>query len=428
MKRLLALIIIFGLAKFAVSADVGTSAASFMKIDSSARPAALGGAFVAIADDATAIHYNPAGLGFLNQKQVSFCHNEWFESVGLESLSYAHPINQNWTLGVGMNYLFTDSVDETTSTGTYTGNTFSSSGGTVIVGMAGRFGSYFSFGVNAKGIVEKLASESGFAYGADAGFLFKKGFDEGFVSLGASVQNVGTKLKLYEDSFNIPLKYSGGIAVSYKYFTVTAVGDKARDSDTVIRTGIEFNSKELIKEARLALRAGYRTETSDKAGSGITAGIGIGVSNFDLDYAFVPMGELGSTHRVTISFKFGKVREDFSPAYKPKKDKTVHAYPEPEKKPEQLIIPELEQEVVEVEPQAAQPIEDADLSSFEDEKQTVETPEVAAPAEETPKPAESEGIVLTEDIGTPTRTPAESKGSAADFNRMFEKPRKIPTR
>jgi len=56
----------FGLLTFAVSAchaDVSRSAVLFLRIAAGARAAGMGEAFVAVADDATATHWNPAGLG-----------------------------------------------------------------------------------------------------------------------------------------------------------------------------------------------------------------------------------------------------------------------------------------------------------------------------------------------------------------------------
>lgn len=312
MKKILALsILILNLSSIIyASSDTGTSAASFMKIDPAARPAALAGAFVAIADDATAIFYNPAGLGFINRNQVSFTHNEWLEAIRLESLAYAHIISESLTLGFGANYLFSDSISTTTSGGIYTGDTFNTSGGSAMVGLAYKFHNAFSIGANAKVIGEKLADESGFAYAGDIGFLFKHSLQNDIgISFGGSVQNMGTKLKLYKDSFDVPLKYSGGGAISYRYFTLTSVIEKTRDSDNVIRVGSEFKSGNLLFEyVEVALRLGYHNETPDQTGSGITTGIGISFQNFNMDYAFTPIGELGSTHRVTVSVKFGKER------------------------------------------------------------------------------------------------------------------------
>ena len=51
--------------------DVGTTAFAFTKIGVGARPVAMGGAFVGLADDITALYYNPAGLAGLQDLAVS---------------------------------------------------------------------------------------------------------------------------------------------------------------------------------------------------------------------------------------------------------------------------------------------------------------------------------------------------------------------
>ena len=48
----------------AFAAGPGTSAATFLKLGFGARPLGLGEAYVAVADDAAALHYNPAGLAY----------------------------------------------------------------------------------------------------------------------------------------------------------------------------------------------------------------------------------------------------------------------------------------------------------------------------------------------------------------------------
>ena len=46
-----------------VRADISNTAVLFLRIAPGSRPAGMGEAYVAIADDATATHWNPAGLG-----------------------------------------------------------------------------------------------------------------------------------------------------------------------------------------------------------------------------------------------------------------------------------------------------------------------------------------------------------------------------
>ena len=60
MKSLKIVAFIFLLTAHTMTAIAGTYAADFLNIGVGARPAAMGGAFVAVADDPTAFFWNPA--------------------------------------------------------------------------------------------------------------------------------------------------------------------------------------------------------------------------------------------------------------------------------------------------------------------------------------------------------------------------------
>ena len=55
----------------------GISSLQFLKIGVGGRASAMGDAFIAIADDASALYWNPAGLVFAKQNEVMFSHNSW---------------------------------------------------------------------------------------------------------------------------------------------------------------------------------------------------------------------------------------------------------------------------------------------------------------------------------------------------------------
>jgi hypothetical protein len=60
---------------------------------------------------------------------------------------------------------------------------------------------------------------------------------------------------------------------------------------------------------RLALRAGYRWRLHGNelgAWSGFSAGMGLALERLSFDYAFSPFGDLGNSHRFTLSFRFGE--------------------------------------------------------------------------------------------------------------------------
>ncbi|MCK4447841.1 MAG: UPF0164 family protein, partial [Candidatus Marinimicrobia bacterium] len=63
---------------------VGTTSAQFLKIEPGARSVGMGGAFVAVANDATAIYSNPAGIARLSGIEAFFIHSEWLAGLNYD--------------------------------------------------------------------------------------------------------------------------------------------------------------------------------------------------------------------------------------------------------------------------------------------------------------------------------------------------------
>src|SRR5262245_58534970 len=123
----LGLLIFWGAPSFASS---GTEGAAFLDIPVCAGPAAMGGSYVALAQDAYAATYNPAGLGFLPSTQFAGQHLSYLDTLHYEYLSFAVPFRKTTeyprsALGGSVQYLGTgdvDSVDENgVSLGTMSG-------------------------------------------------------------------------------------------------------------------------------------------------------------------------------------------------------------------------------------------------------------------------------------------------------------------
>ena len=111
MKRLLSsLVIALCTLHFALPVDAagyGTTAASFLKIGLGARPAAMGFAFAAVADDLNAIQYNPAGLAQLQGNNVSVTYLSYFQEINYGWMAYSLPstLLGPGTLGISVGYL-----------------------------------------------------------------------------------------------------------------------------------------------------------------------------------------------------------------------------------------------------------------------------------------------------------------------------------
>src|ERR1700759_3297893 len=97
----------------ALHASPGTEGAAFLDIPTGAGPAALGSAYTALATDAYAPIYNPAGLGFLSGTQVAAQHLSYLDSINDEFLSVAHPMGQGKALAFSAQYLGTGDINAT---------------------------------------------------------------------------------------------------------------------------------------------------------------------------------------------------------------------------------------------------------------------------------------------------------------------------
>ena len=61
-KRIYISFLIFSLRAITGQTNVGTTSASFLEIGAGARSLAMGGAYVSLANDVSALYWNPAGI------------------------------------------------------------------------------------------------------------------------------------------------------------------------------------------------------------------------------------------------------------------------------------------------------------------------------------------------------------------------------
>ncbi|MCD6318073.1 PorV/PorQ family protein [Candidatus Aerophobetes bacterium] len=280
------LILIPGFSSYA--SDVGTTASNFLKIGVGARATAMGGAFTALADDGTALYWNPAGLAQIERTEISAMYNMWFQEVNQGYLSLAFPL-LGGIAGLGANYMDMGKIEGRDTEGNPTGD-FGASDIQASLGYARNFSSKLMLGISAGMLQDTIAEDKKTAYLGNAGFLFKP---TELISVGLACQNIGSKLG--EDP--LPLTYRGGIALRLKSISIEADAVKPIDDDIYYCAGLEW----LIGNI-LVLRGGYRT--GQDVGSGISAGVGLRISKINLDYAYVPYGDLGDTHRVSLEMKF----------------------------------------------------------------------------------------------------------------------------
>lgn len=287
--------------------DIGTTGAPFLKIGVGARAIAMGEAYGALADEVNAIYWNPAGLINIQRREISFMHAAWFDSINYEYVAFAEKTTFG-AIGFAFNYLSYGAIPRIDIIETELG-TFNASDIAFIVSYAREIFS-IPIGLNIKVIYSKIDDEKATAIAGDLGFQSKFNlFSQNFI-IGGVVQNYGTKLTFINEGASLPLNIKGSFACKGLLDDHLSVGidyNAPIDNSPYFCVGGEFQY--FFSIILVAIRGGYKF--ADKTGidgvMGPSGGIGLywrDKQEFGIDYAFVPFGNLGNTHRISFIMKF----------------------------------------------------------------------------------------------------------------------------
>ena len=283
----------------------GTEGAAFLDIPVGAGPAALGSAYSALATNAYAPVWNPAGLGFVTAPEVAGQHLSYLQSIDYEFGSFVLPLNTlHSAVGTSIQYLGSGNISGTDPSGAPTGD-FSAYYGAYSLAYGQQLGEKLSLGLTGKVINAKIADVSATAYAADLGALYKANRQ---LQLAATVTNVGSKLTFTDQSDSLPL--TAHLAAAYQpetHFTLVAEGLHSQNGQTNGRFGVEWRPIEAI-----ALRTGYKSDTTKElsALAGFSTGVGLTLWGQEFAYAWLPYGDLGDTQYFSLLLRFGNAEEE----------------------------------------------------------------------------------------------------------------------
>ncbi len=296
-----------------LAGGAGTTGAQFLKIDAAARPIGMGGAYSAVSPDPSSIFYNPALTASAPQRTISGTYLSYFQSANYGSFAGVLPVGEG-SIGLGVSYLGVtgiprrgvDDVDDPDGT-SKADDDFGASDVMFAVSKAWKNAApsileNLDLGISLKIIYLTLDDKSAFSAMADLGAYYP--LSDSF-AFGLSLQNIGMPVKYDKKEDPLPLGVRAGAA----YRTPLEGLSGALDLNHYIVDEILYASlgAEYWIAETFALRAGYKYGYDTNvlgAVAGLGTGIGFRRSGLGLDYAYAPMGELGNTHRLTLSAGF----------------------------------------------------------------------------------------------------------------------------
>lgn len=103
MKKNILLALVFAFSVFPVvsKAQIAITAVPFLQIEPDSRGAAMGNTGVALADNAAAMFWNPAGLAFQRGNQISLTHSNWLKNFNVSDLFYDYVVGKVYVDGIG---------------------------------------------------------------------------------------------------------------------------------------------------------------------------------------------------------------------------------------------------------------------------------------------------------------------------------------
>ena len=312
----------------------GTTAAPFLSIAQGARALGMGGAFVAIADDPSAMYWNPAGIADLQGIQVLVDHTSWIADLQYQYIGATTSLGSYGALGLNMtvsNYgdMKVTTVDQQDGTGEVFGVTDLAIG--VSYGL--KLTDAFSIGFTPKIIYQQIWKMSASAIAIDLGVKYRTPFPG--VVLGMSISNFGSKMQiqgekalvsydpdqstsgnngnipayLATEAWDLPLNFRVGISYdvpigSLGKMIIAADAMHPSDNFECMNVGGEYVFYDL-----LYLRAGMKSLFQRDSEEGLTLGVGVkqfllGNLQFTFDYAYEDFNRLKYVQKIALGINF----------------------------------------------------------------------------------------------------------------------------
>lgn len=319
----------------------GTTAASFLEIGVGAPANGMGGAFVGLVNDASALYWNVGGIATLNQYEVILVHTNWIADTRFDYAGLIIPLGDLGNFGLSFTSLSMDDMKvRTVEQPEGTGENFSAGDIAVGISFARHLTDRFSVGITAKYIKQTIWHMNASAFAIDAGTLFRTDLLGG-MTIGAVISNFGTPMRLEGrdsryffridetkqgsneripvnielDSWDLPLYFQIGVstpAFQYDKYRLTLSADALVPNNNYqsLNVGAEFLFMDFF-----SIRGGYNSlflkrdyqknsEGGLSFGAGVNSNMLLSTAVVNFDYAYRDFGRLKNVHNFSIGIKF----------------------------------------------------------------------------------------------------------------------------
>lgn len=326
---------------------VGTTAAPFLKIGVGSRAIGMGGAFVAVANDVSALYWNPAGIARLGRNEAIMLHTEWLADISFDYAGVSVDMGNLGAIGFALTSVTMAEMKVRTELQPEgTGEWFDAGDICGSLSYARSLTDRFAIGMNFKYIRQTIwhMASSGFAW--DVGTVFTTQFNG--MRLGMSITNFGPNMRMegrdtkeYIDinpsangsndqipanrqleSWALPITFRVGIAfepiqTANNRLTVAVDAIHPNDNSESVNLGFEygFHNWVFLRMGWQALflpddeRGGFMSST--EGGDVYPSNIGLGftysfsrVLKLKVDYAYADFGRLDNAQRFSLGIEF----------------------------------------------------------------------------------------------------------------------------
>jgi len=303
MRYFLPFLMFFFLVRPVWSADPGTTGGEVLKLGVGARSLGMGEAATAVSDGVESLYWNPAGLGMAERPSVMFSYNPLVEDGNYGGVAFSVNLPRRFFMGAGFNSLSHGSIDSFDAVGNQTGQ-FDAGDQLGIIGAAHAMGDVL-VGLGAKYIRSSIDGVDATAWAVDAGARVKNPY---FSRLGhaISLKNLGRKVSFISQDDPLPLSFILGNSLEWQRILFSLDVGKVKGTGAVFSAGLEWEAFKGTDKS-IFLRGGYssRKNEAEKL-SGTALGLGFNFRFVSVDYAWIPLGELGNSHAISLVWRIGK--------------------------------------------------------------------------------------------------------------------------